>query len=518
MAVVEDPTLEEDEQGQPVGEEQITAAPAAPSPGAAPGGGTTPTGSTPARGTPAATARRGSGRFTNLQKYLQANTQADYAGRIGQQFEQQKGEVERGIEEARAGVEAAAQPELQRLQGAQQQIQQTLAAPTQATAEQQQAFQQFRTGQTADVGRDISQQQQAAQALGKQAALVGTEPGRFELLRQTFGTPTYSRGQGRLDQLLLQGQSGQLRNLQQQAQQAAQAGQAGIEQLQQTIGGYQQQIGELGRQAQEAAQTGVTEAITGAQTGLEERAQKLQKQRQQEYQQALTGLGELGQTGYINPQLAAQLGITEGTQLFGVTGQELQSILAGTGAAGRAELPVQAGAVATEEDVSRLQALSQLAGRPEVAQFAQPREFEDVIQSISPQFESLLGAERGAAEAAYRQTQGKAGMDIGALLKRYLTEMSFGRGERTAIKAMHEFSRQAPNLTPEQSIERLQNIKQMVHRKRTGLIAGIDKAIRDIQTTLARTQSGRRITFTPPSAGSPFGAVGGPAEGFTGIQ
>ncbi len=385
MATVYDPTQEEEEQTTP-GEQPVTSGPTTISSGV-PGGAPAPTsGGGRTAPSPTDTAQKGSGRFTNLQKYLQANVgAADYAGRIGEGIEETRGKLQRGVEEARAGVEAAAQPEIQRLQGAQGTIQQALADPTQYTADptRVQQFQQLRTGQTADVGRDISEQQRQAQRLGEQAALTGTEAGRYQLLRQTFGSPTYSRGQAGLDQLLLQGQTGQLRNLQQTAQQAAQAGQTGVEDLQQLMTGYQQQIGQLGTAAQEAAQTGVTGAQTGLQETLAQRAQETAAGRQAEYEatrQALLG-------GGLPTEIAQQAGLQPGQFAYGISGEELASYLSpySTG-------PVTAQQVTTPEEAARLTALSQLAGQDQT--FTAGEALPGAVQFDVGQLQSALGTKR----------------------------------------------------------------------------------------------------------------------------
>ena len=204
--------------------------------------------------------RTGSGRFTNLQKYLQANKDSgqriaqtigqninqnlqkqqdkaqDYYSKLGQTTEQARQVAEQG-----KGFQ-------QQLQGIGGQIQQATLTPEQlvdkqlaqqrlnerqqldmSTIEQFTQSPDFQTFQDIQAGRGIDEsllslQQQRAyqQALEAQQSAqqsqqqLGSETGRFDLLRQTFGNsarPGYTQGQQRLDQVLL-GQGGGLRDVQ----------------------------------------------------------------------------------------------------------------------------------------------------------------------------------------------------------------------------------------------------------------------------------------------------------------
>lgn len=182
--------------------------------------------------TGAAPTQTGSGRYTNLQKYLGANQGAGsrLASGIGagidrklqpgqQEADTQASKVAEGIQQGQQG--------LQRGQGYNTQLQDQNFNAQNFVADQNQLqdFTKFRTGQAIDtnaINSQLNTAQTANQsqqlAVKNQLGQVGNEQGRFGLLKQTFGgqNKPYTTGQQRLDQLFLQadGQNniGQLQN------------------------------------------------------------------------------------------------------------------------------------------------------------------------------------------------------------------------------------------------------------------------------------------------------------------
>jgi hypothetical protein len=169
----------------------------------------------------------GSGRYTNLQKYIGANQGATdrlYQGitrRIDQTTSGQKQEAQTQAEKVKEGINQGNQT-LQRGTGYYNQMQdpnfnaQDFASDTNRL----QDYSQFRTGNAVDVNA-LNTQNTNAQTANLQAqnlynqrlGQVGNEAGRFDLLKETFGgrgniRPTYSTGQQRLDQLFLQSGAG----------------------------------------------------------------------------------------------------------------------------------------------------------------------------------------------------------------------------------------------------------------------------------------------------------------------
>src|SRR5690606_38327021 len=182
---------------------------------------------------------KGSGRFTNLQQYLQANQGAgqELGGRIGQKIQKDISEqgqkaqdyysqVREGVQQGQQ-VAQAGSGYLQQLQNIGQNIQAATSTPEQGQYGQQHQFgieefvQQpgFNQFQDIQAGRAINENllRQQQQNLGQASqgylgtaqdylGSLGTESGRFNLLKQTFGgniNPQYTTGQQRLDQMLL---------------------------------------------------------------------------------------------------------------------------------------------------------------------------------------------------------------------------------------------------------------------------------------------------------------------------
>lgn len=212
--------------------------------------------------------RQGSGRFTNLSKYIQANQGAGarIAGQIGQNINQGLEKEQNKAQDyySKLGQSVAqANQTTQQGQGFQQQLKdigtqiggaQTAGfeARPQQSLDQIQQFTQnpnFQQFQDIQAGRGINenllnlQQQKALEQAGQTAGQaqqakeqLGTEAGRFQLLQNQFGganRPGYTVGQQRLDQALLGGNlggvqsdvSGRLRAAQGLAKQAGAQGQ-----------------------------------------------------------------------------------------------------------------------------------------------------------------------------------------------------------------------------------------------------------------------------------------------------
>jgi hypothetical protein len=174
-----------------------------------------------------------SGRFTNLQRYMTANQGAgqNIANNINNKVNQNATDTQNAVSGAAQGFKSQLDAEKQRLAQASGFAQQVNTDPNQiANNDQQfQDFTKLRTGEN-NLGTIQQTGQQNLDAANsklntfqQQAAMVGNEKGRFELLRESLGRPNYTTGQQRLDQLLLQGGGGGiLDNLQRSAAQKAQ--------------------------------------------------------------------------------------------------------------------------------------------------------------------------------------------------------------------------------------------------------------------------------------------------------
>jgi hypothetical protein len=156
--------------------------------------------------------RKGSGKFTNIKKYVDANQGGGQ--KLGQGIQQKIGseadKVREGIQSAQGQFQQGAQQTNQTLNKATGYAQQVgQAGGAQQIADVEPEFKTFRdiyTGQVKGPDETISSQQQNAAKLQALSQLAGNESGRFQLLDETYTNPAqaYTRGQKRFDQLLLQ--------------------------------------------------------------------------------------------------------------------------------------------------------------------------------------------------------------------------------------------------------------------------------------------------------------------------
>lgn len=223
MPFVYDPNLDDDEKENQASQVSIS--------GAAP---TVDSGGASGKGGPSSTPNTGSG-FQNLDKYLQTNQ--------SQQFGQEvAGKVQNQVNTAKDAMGQAAQSFGQKVESANElpnegMVNQAIANPTGVDPKQFQKWQ----SQSYEGPKDLAEDQDnynkfwsgTAQA-NTQAKLLGTEPGRFALLDNYFGRPSYGFGQKSLDNLLIQegGIGTQTKDLQDQAAQLTTQGGAQAKDLQ----------------------------------------------------------------------------------------------------------------------------------------------------------------------------------------------------------------------------------------------------------------------------------------------
>ncbi len=181
--------------------------------------------------------RQGSGRFTNLQKYMSANKQAgqnlvsNVSNKVQGQVDAERTKADEALGQIRSGIEQGRQG-LDQGRGFQSQlgqIGQNISAQTSTDTNKAFAnrnlnalgidqfnnddYQKFQQGQGVDETRLGLQQQNFARTgqglLGASRDAMqnlSTDEGRFNLIKNTFGknvNPNYSVGQQRLDQLFL---------------------------------------------------------------------------------------------------------------------------------------------------------------------------------------------------------------------------------------------------------------------------------------------------------------------------
>jgi hypothetical protein len=212
----------------------------------------------------------GSGVYKDIRKYIDANKPA--TGRLAQGVvggvQQQVKQGQQQLRGTQSQFQQGLQQQQQNIQGARQFALQQLqeAGTADLTPEDIQRFTALRTGeeQFQMEAPDWTQEQAKEQQLQRQAAEAGTEQGRFNLLKQAFQTPTYSRGQSALDQLLLQGTREGRETVQQGTDEAARGFQKDLTQARTAA------IEDLGRLDEEniAMRDFIGEQATGARTGL----------------------------------------------------------------------------------------------------------------------------------------------------------------------------------------------------------------------------------------------------------
>lgn len=362
--------------------------------------------------------------FTNIQKYIAANKGAGekLAGRIGQDVERSEGEVNKAVQDT-GTFGNQIQAEKDRIAQASGFAQQLGQDPTQLTADPNKlnAFTQLRTGQTA--AGNIQQGGQAAfdtaqnklNTLNQQAQLVGTEPGRFQMLQQALGRPTYNKGQQRLDQLLVQsGGGGVLGNLQKQATNAAQQATGTLGTAQQ---GFQTGLGEVGTQAEAAKQQllgalgGLDDpntpdvdeskgAFGGLQQGLRTKQQEFINQNQTLKDAIQSGLG--GENSLYKDQFSSDalrsLGLTQGQSLYDLNLAELVQPKFERGM-------VTEQSVATPEQLARYNALASLSGSNPSYLNSQQVGTAQGLQVDPTQLQEALGRAQTRAADEFKQIQ-----------------------------------------------------------------------------------------------------------------
>lgn len=181
-------------------------------PGSSPMGSVMPVSSTPK-------AANSSGQFTNLQSYINANQGSgqNMANQISGRAQNQANQVNTGINNANGMIGSQIDAENNRIANASNlagQVQAGNAQQITSDPNQLANWNQLYSG--ANNGQNIQNNASSAFAnsgtainnLQNTAQQAGTEQGRFGLLQQTLGRPTYNSGQQGLDQLLLQSGGG----------------------------------------------------------------------------------------------------------------------------------------------------------------------------------------------------------------------------------------------------------------------------------------------------------------------
>lgn len=369
--------------------------------------------------------KAGTGTFTNLRNYLQANQGNRVASAASQRVANVATGAQRGVQQAQQTFgQRVEQGSIKNFGGARQEAQGTIQAGTQATYQAPQPQAQQPTQQATSEAPQAAtpaptpastfseeQKQRFAEILNAQykgpqslqqaglyepaaqrvrtatqaAQQTQSAGGREQLLKDTFGrNRDYTRGQSKLDALLLNTSEQGVKNLQQQGQQAA-ATQAALDTAQNVSSNTaQQRIADTAALRQNVRQD-FTQAQTGLESGVNQRIEAMttavakdeqgnaivkrdaagnevkdaagnpvyltEWERLPDYfRQRLIDRSGPNKSLDFSAEEAAMLGIGQGTGLYNLTADAIK-----TAQADRTRL-------ISKDELTRLQALSQLAG------------------------------------------------------------------------------------------------------------------------------------------------------------
>lgn len=281
------------------------------------------------------TGSTGSGRFTNLSKYLNANQGAGdrlasgISSNLDKQNAGEKRELNTQAGDVRAGIEAAQN----KVNTGNQYVNQVNSANfnAQDVAGDQnklQDFTNYRTNQAVDTNT-LNNQANTAQTTGQnlqaqqqqQLQNASTEQGRFNLLKQAFGGGTvyqnpYSTGQQKLDQLFLQaGGANNINNLQNQVR----SGINDTGQVLNNLGQNTSTIGDISTQTQGIAKglQDKTNSLTNDYvSGIENTAGQVNAQRSADQKFAQDQYTKLQNGQAIDQRFATMLGLNQGQGLY----------------------------------------------------------------------------------------------------------------------------------------------------------------------------------------------------------
>jgi hypothetical protein len=291
--------------------------------------------------------KTGSG-FQNLDSYLQANQ--------GQQFGNQvTGKVQGEITGAQDNMKKASdqfktQVDHSGSVASQDQINQAIADPTHADAKQFQSWQNTSyTGPKSLADNQAAWNQYFAQANKAQtsANLLGNEPGRFTLLDQYFGRPSYNFGEKSLDNLLVQHTPGvgeKTQKIQNQAYQLKSQGQQEGKALQDYASKRAGQV----EQTRNNANTAFNTALQNQYQTIDSALSAANAQRASQQQQLDQGIA----SGSFSPDELSALGLTSGTNYYNL---DLNNYISKGN-------PLTSSQVMTPEQRAYVQALTQLGG------------------------------------------------------------------------------------------------------------------------------------------------------------
>lgn len=388
------------------------------------------------QGTSVARQQQGSGQAPNIQKYIQANQGAgsQLAEGLKEQAQKQAQSLQRGVDTSRTAFQQKA-GELEGKLGEQgEQLVKSSFKDPQAILQNQSQLEEFKRLQSGGYQDQIGQTQQnltpfqqQQQQLAQAGQMAGTEGGRFQLLQQTFGKPTYSQGQQRLDQLLLQGAPNATRTLQydigelakqagQQINQLGEEQKAKLEALQNLSSTRSQQIQDMLQfgETQDVLESDLSgRGLRDIQNDLEARMRQVQETAPQQ----VAGLRERLASNKLTQKDLDTLGLSAGTRLYNT---DLAQFI------NQSDVSPTIAGIANQDEFARFQALRQLAGDTEADIFGgaqqvggyRPYEFdsarlEDTLKQKETDFQNLLSSTRQSLTTPFYTGPGGEAIEFG---------------------------------------------------------------------------------------------------------
>lgn len=311
-----------------------------------------------------------SGSFQNLSKYINANngfnsSNGGLAGTVANNIGDQAQQTQQNIQGAQSAFNQQAGQNVSAFNNTDA-VNQAITDPYGFTQSNPQGTQQVLAAENAQyTGPQGLQDLQGSQNLSNlsiQNANINnladqtkSQSGQYNLLRQMFGTPSYTNGQQNLDQLIMNNAPGAQNQFSQARQQASGVGQNLTNAQQQS----QQQAGQdtqLANQVQANTRGGLNQAVVDAQGNIQTELTSAQQNQQNLVAQAQKDLTSGNLTAADYAALGgANSGLTNGEYLYNLPGTQLSSyITAGTAPTAQT--------VATGADYNKLNALNQLMG------------------------------------------------------------------------------------------------------------------------------------------------------------
>ena len=466
---------------------------------------------------PTSRQRQGSGRFTNLQQYIQANPTGSrqLASQIEKTGQTRAGQIRQNIERERSGFQSLAQQKQQQIRAGEETGRQLFRSPQEAEQQQIEQFQQvYRPDQLqqsiSGMRPDIETLRQGAGDIRNLQQQAQTESGRFNLLRQTIANPRYTQGQRRLDQLLLQGTPASSQIAQNFGQLAG-----GLEQnissLSQTADQQRQALSEELARRSEALRTlftqGEEEDSLEADIGMRgiEDIMASTQQRFEQAQQDASKLGEIRtalEQNQLTSELADRLGLTGQEQLYNLNLADYM-----TNAAKR---PTLAG-VADADEIARYGALQRLIGGTnqfegqEVGSFTpfefDAERFQGAVQDVENQISSLGNKAFETFTSAANLPGGTEANPIDVKYSNFASQYGHDHPATKFLKSIVD-AKADNQVTGQEMLEILSQYRQpgnflQDRLGRYGRSKNIEPLISELERKIPKFQIGRRVGVVP---------------------